>query len=227
MIAAPLSGSWRWTKVFSDSIRTALLFHGSTSGAGPSKLAAVWRGLWGGGGVNLLSVNFNKKLASLQVDHEFVQDKQWSFWELDHKSTLAPSADAKTKPAPRTLLNSRPLRQTIAANGAVLSRRFKSKTTGKPAWNAFYIIEAIILGGVDVRTFPLAKRSALCTKFANTLNLPLYHLSPTRSARFRFAPSSSVERFKSRKTQRFYIPLLEVDRIFGPKWHDLSERRVS
>lgn len=51
-------------------------------------------------------VNFNKKLASLQVDHEFVQDKQWSFWELDHKSTLAPSADAKTKPAPRTLLNS-------------------------------------------------------------------------------------------------------------------------
>ncbi|KAL1374689.1 hypothetical protein pipiens_000746, partial [Culex pipiens pipiens] len=76
----PESGSWRWTKVFSDSIRTALLFHGSTSGAGPSKLAAVWRGLWGGGGVNLLSVNFNKKLASLQVDHEFVQDKQWSFW---------------------------------------------------------------------------------------------------------------------------------------------------
>ncbi|KAL1401095.1 hypothetical protein pipiens_020102, partial [Culex pipiens pipiens] len=170
----PESGSWRWTKVFSDSIRTALLFHGSTSGAGPSKLAAVWRGLWGGGGVNLLSVNFNKKLASLQVDHEFVQDKQWSFC--------------------------RPLRQTIAANGAVLSRRFKSRTTGKPAWNAFYIIEAIILGGVDVRTFPLAKRSALCTKFANTLNLPLYHLSPTRSARFR---------------------------IFGPKWHDLSERRVS
>lgn len=91
---------------------------------------------------------------------------------------------------------SRPLRQTIAANGAVMSRRFKSRTTGKPAWNAFYIIEAIILGGVDVRTFPLAKRSALCTKFANTLNLPLYHLSPTRSARFRFATSSCTRSLK-------------------------------
>ncbi|EDS43011.1 hypothetical protein CpipJ_CPIJ015828 [Culex quinquefasciatus] len=62
--------------------------------------------------------NFNNKLASHQidslialidalphdyrskpVDHEFVQEKQW-----DHKSALAPSANAKTKPAPRTLL---------------------------------------------------------------------------------------------------------------------------
>lgn len=60
----------------------------------------------------------------------------------------------------------------------------------------FYIIEAIILGGVDVRTFPLPKRSALCTKFANTLNLPLYHLSPTRSAQFRFAPSSCTRSLK-------------------------------
>ncbi|KAL9708539.1 hypothetical protein quinque_012057 [Culex quinquefasciatus] len=57
-------------------------------------------------------------------------------------------------------------------------------------------LHAIILGGVDVRTFPLAKRSALCTKFANTLNLLLYHLSPTRSARFRFVPSSCTRSLK-------------------------------
>lgn len=61
-------------------------------------------------------------------------------------------------------------------------RRFKSRTTGKPVWNALYIIEVIILGDIDVHTFPLAKRSALCTKFATALNRSLCHLS-TNSVR--------------------------------------------
>ncbi|KAL1403249.1 hypothetical protein pipiens_005753 [Culex pipiens pipiens] len=153
--------------------------------------------------------NFNNKLASHQidslkalidalphdyrskpVDHEFVQEKQWGFWELDHKSAQAPSADAKTKPAPRTLLisfrltgiipnGSRPLRQPLTNRQ---KHPHHSRTTGKPVWYALYIIEAIILGGIDVHTFPMAKRSALCTKFATALNRSLCHLS-TNSVR--------------------------------------------
>ncbi|EDS42094.1 conserved hypothetical protein [Culex quinquefasciatus] len=153
--------------------------------------------------------NFNNKLASYQidslialidalphdyrskpVDHEFVQEKQWGFWELDHKSALAPSANAKTKPAPRTLLISFRLTGNIPNGTRVTKmcfsveppRRFKSRTTGKPVWNALYIIEVIILGDIDVHTFPLAKRSALCTKFATALNRSLCHLS-TNSVR--------------------------------------------
>lgn len=34
------------------------------------------------------------------VDHDIVQEMMWRFWKLDHKSALAPTADAKTKSAP-------------------------------------------------------------------------------------------------------------------------------
>lgn len=99
---------------------------------------------------------------------------------------------------------------------------------------ALHIIDAIVLGGVDVRALPLAKRSALCAKFATALNRPLCHLStnPVRPIPVRakqlyalaemehfFANVTiytlesgtkvigcAVERFDPRETQRFYIP---------------------
>ncbi|XP_058813420.1 cap-specific mRNA (nucleoside-2'-O-)-methyltransferase 1-like [Topomyia yanbarensis] len=39
--------------------------------------------------------------------------------------------------------------------------------------NALHIIDAIMLGGVNVRSFPLSKRLDLCNKFAKALNRPL------------------------------------------------------
>ncbi|XP_053699253.1 cap-specific mRNA (nucleoside-2'-O-)-methyltransferase 1-like [Sabethes cyaneus] len=38
---------------------------------------------------------------------------------------------------------------------------------------ALHIIDAIFLGGIDVRSFPLSKRNAMCSKFAKALNRPL------------------------------------------------------
>lgn len=36
-----------------------------------------------------------------------------------------------------------------------------------------HIIDGIMLGGENIRSFPLAKRNALCTKFAKAMNRPL------------------------------------------------------
>ncbi|KAL9695645.1 hypothetical protein quinque_014930 [Culex quinquefasciatus] len=272
--------------------------------------------------------NSNDKLASRQIDglkalidalqpgyrpkpidHDFVQETLWRFWKLDHKSALAPTADARTKSAPEyaaqfvdaktfelfrssgNILNgSRPLRQTFgsphdwsfvaldvsADKGKNIRTMFVSKGNGnvffydkkKSEWRqikeyqlilsprtvlygeiveeiqvknnretrvyALHIIDAIVLGGVDVRALPLAKRSALCAKFATALNRPLCHLStnPVRPIPVRakqlyalaemehfFANVTiytlesgtkvigcAVERFDPRETQRFYIP---------------------
>ncbi|XP_055549451.1 cap-specific mRNA (nucleoside-2'-O-)-methyltransferase 1 [Wyeomyia smithii] len=38
---------------------------------------------------------------------------------------------------------------------------------------ALHIIDAVMLGGTDVRNFPLTKRNAICCKFAKALNRPL------------------------------------------------------
>ncbi|XP_065078736.1 cap-specific mRNA (nucleoside-2'-O-)-methyltransferase 1-like [Ochlerotatus camptorhynchus] len=41
--------------------------------------------------------------------------------------------------------------------------------------HALHIIDAIMLGGIDVRSLPQTKRNALCTKFAKALNRPLVY----------------------------------------------------
>ncbi|KAL1400611.1 hypothetical protein pipiens_007291 [Culex pipiens pipiens] len=227
----PESGSWRWTKVFSDSIRTALLFHGSTSGAGPSKLAAVWRGLWGGGGVNLLSVNFNKKLASLQVNHEFVQDKQWSFWELDHKSTLAPSADAETKPAPlvscgrpspRTVLYGETVEEIqVKDNRETRVERFlhhrsnhprRSRRPHLPAAQAQRTLHQV-RKHAEPATVPPQPNPVRPVRAKQ-----LYALAEMKH----FLPNVTIYTLES-STKDTDKPLSGS----RPKWHDLSERRVS
>lgn len=107
------------------------------------------------------------------------------------------------------------------------------KDSQQKIFNALHIIDAIVLGGVDIRDYPLAKRNALCTKFATALNRPLCHLNNSvRSIPVRAKPlyalvdmerffqnvsitqlcsgtkvvGCDVERFDPRETARFYIP---------------------
>lgn len=108
------------------------------------------------------------------------------------------------------------------------------KDNQQKSLHALHIIDAIILGGVDIRNYPLSKRNALCNKFACALNRPLCHLNTNQArsipirAKQLFALSDmerffnnvtinqlksgskvvgcDVERFDTRETKRFYIP---------------------
>ncbi|EDS32015.1 conserved hypothetical protein [Culex quinquefasciatus] len=87
-------------------------------------------------------VNFNKKLASLQIDHEFVQDKHWASgsWTTN-RHLLRPRTsilrcsirqNEKIRLSGNIPNGSRPLRQTIAANGAVRRNRRGDSSQGQP-----------------------------------------------------------------------------------------------
>ncbi|KAL1376873.1 hypothetical protein pipiens_016632 [Culex pipiens pipiens] len=99
---------------------------------------------------------------------------------------------------------------------------FQVKVNRKIRVYALYIIEAIILGGVDVHAFSLAKRSALCTKGCHRTERaavpPQHQPGPPGSDRHQ-GYGCSVERFEPRKSQRFHITLLEKGKIFGREEH--------
>jgi cap1 methyltransferase len=131
---------------------------------------------------------------------------------------------------------------------AEIVREYINEGKSQVVMNSIHIIDAIVLGGKDIRQLPLEKRNKICQKFAKALNKPhpciVNQNAPIRCKRLfkladleRFFDLLIVRKLKDstkklgynvgdKQNERFYVPrgLLLLDEVRSDKIRCLSSQ---